>query len=103
MLNFVGLINITMNKKFTDRLESFLSSECDDFGLSYFWEWDEDSECVNATITRDDRVETDVRFKYKEDKDDLLIELTEYSYYTTREFDHTVKYFWMKISPVLFR
>ena len=30
------------------------------------------------------------------------IELSEDSFYTTREFDETVKYFWMLVSPSLF-
>lgn len=90
-----------MNKKFANRLEKYLESECSDFDLTFFWEWNEDLEACEAKISRDDYSKY-ILFKYDENRDDLLIELSEDSYYITREFDETVKYFWMLISPTLF-
>jgi len=43
-----------------------------------------------------------LNFRYDKNNDDLLIELSEDSFYITREFDQTVKYFWMLIAPTLF-
>jgi hypothetical protein len=92
-----------MDSKFAKRLEEYLSSECSDYGLSYSWEWNEDGECCDVIITRDENEHKSIRFKYNVKNDDLKIELSEGSYYTTREFDRTVKYFWMLICPVLFK
>jgi hypothetical protein len=43
-----------------------------------------------------------LNFKYTEEVDDLEIELSEDSFYGTREFDETVKYFWILVSPSIF-
>lgn len=92
-----------MDKAFILRLTEYLNSECDDYGMNYDYEWSEDEGCCNVTITtdRNDR-STCLKFRYNEEKDDLEIELSENSYYTTREFDESVKYFWMLVSPSLF-
>lgn len=97
--------NIEMNKKFADRLNEFLQSECSDYGLTYTWEYSEDYECAVAIIKNDDsrQLTKEVHFKYNEEEDDLLMELCEDCWETTREFDWTVKYFWMFISPELFK
>lgn len=96
-----------MNQKSVKRLEEFLSSECSDYDLSYTWEWCEDCNCFIVTITQGkDSFEPriiDVNFKYDKESDDLRVELCEDSYELTREYDETVKYFWMKVSPTLFR
>ena len=93
----------TINKKFTKRLTEYLESECGDYDLKYDWEYDADSECCHITIgMRYSQNIKELNFKYDEAKDDLSIELSEDSYYVTREFDYTVKYFWMLISPTLF-
>ena len=93
-----------MNKKFAARLEEYLNSECSDYSLTFTWRWNEDADCCDVTVMRDDYTEytKEVRFKYNEEKDDLLIELCEDSWQTKREFDQTVKYFWMVICPTLF-
>lgn len=93
-----------MNDKFVKRLEEYLNSECDDYGLQYEWEWDEDCQWCEVTLSRDhnpERIKT-INFRYNEEKDDLQIELSEDSFYTTREFDPSVKYFWMLVAPALF-
>jgi len=93
-----------MNNKFTKRLEEYLTSECDDYDLTYKWEWNEDTGCCEVEVKRDDYSQNtkDLNFRYNEKDDDLTIELSEDSFYVTREFDQTVKYFWMLISPSIF-
>lgn len=93
-----------MNDKFAKRLREYLESECSDYDLKFSWEWDSDCDWCEVTITRDcgEQHAKELKFKYDEGKDDLLIELSEDSYYATREFDSTVKYFWMLISPAIF-
>jgi|GEM_PF-5262839 len=95
---------MSMTDNFSKRIEEFLSSECCDYDLSYRWEWNEDTGCCEAEIKRDDYTQyvKSLNFKYREGDDDLEIELSEDSFYVTREFDQTVKYFWMLISPTLF-
>lgn len=92
-----------MDSKFSIRLEEYLDSECDDYDLEYSWIWDNDIVSAVATVTRSRTTyKCDVTFKYDAKKDDLLIELSEDSFYPTREFDNTVKYFWMLVVPALF-
>ena len=93
-----------MNNKFTERLTEYLDSECSDYDLTYSWEWNEDTLCCEVEIKRDDYTQHNkcLNFRYDELANDLKIELCEDSYYATREFDQTVKYFWMLISPSLF-
>jgi hypothetical protein len=93
-----------MNEKFAKRLQEYLESECSDYDLKFSLQWNEDCGCCDVTILRDDHNQNtkEVRFKYDKEKDDLLIELSEDAYYITREFDQTVKYFWMLICPALF-
>ena len=93
-----------MNSKFTKRLEGYLTSECSDYDLAYKWEWNGDTGCCEVEVKRDDHTQHTkcLNFRYSEEKDDLSIELCEDSFCTTREFDHTVKYFWMLVAPALF-
>jgi len=93
-----------MNDKFTKRLTAYLDSECDDYDLTYNWEWIEDTQRCEVEIKKDDHNQYSkcLSFKYNQECDDLSIELCEDSFYVTREFDQTVKYFWMLISPSLF-
>ncbi len=92
-----------MNNKFTERLEEFLNTECSDFGLDYNWEWIEDCNWCEVTITSENTEYLKIlNFRYIESVDDLQIELSEGSFYTTREFDSSVKYFWILVSPSLF-
>ena len=85
------------------RLTEYLDSECDDYGLEYDYKWIEDCEWCEVDIKIEHSKDVvSLHFKYDEEKDDLLIELSEDSFYETREFDYTVKYFWMLISPTLF-
>jgi len=93
-----------MNNKFTKRLEEYLTTECSDYDLTYKWEWNEDTACCEVEVKRDDYSQNikDLNFRYDQEKDDLTIELSEDSFYVTREFDSSVKYFWMLISPSIF-
>lgn len=92
-----------MNKKFSARIKEYLDTECSDYGLQYDYKWCEDTECCEVKITTDhnDNIKN-LNFRYDDDKDDLSIELSEDSFYVTREFDWSVKYFWMLVSPALF-
>lgn len=92
-----------MNKKFIDRLTEYLDSECDDYDLEYDYKWCEDTANCEVEIKQgySDRSRW-LNFRYDEKKDDLSIELSEDSFYVTREFDYTVKYFWMLVAPALF-
>ena len=91
-----------MKKEFADRLNEYLKSELSDFGLDYSWEWIEDCQHCEVTIWRDivPKRETTINFKYEHDE--LFIELSEDSFYITREYDETVKYLWMLIGANLF-
>jgi hypothetical protein len=93
-----------MNDKFAERLDSFLDSEARDYSMSFSWQWNDDCNCCEVLIKSelDATRFKEINFKYDEENDDLKIELCEDSYYTTREFDETVKYFWMLVAPAIF-
>lgn len=93
-----------MNEKFSNRLTSYLDSECDDYDLSYTWEWNDDCENCEVEVIRDNNKDFSkcLNFRYDNENDDLTIELSEGCYYVTREFDWTVKYFWMLVCPSVF-
>lgn len=92
-----------MNKKFTTRLTEYLDSECSDFGLEYDFKWCEDTACCEVEVKSNyGPNKKELNFRYDEKGDHLLIELSEDSFYETREYDESVKYFWMLISPSLF-
>lgn len=93
-----------MNKQFADRLEKYLLSVCSEHGMKYKWEWFEDGECCEVLISSGDtEQEAFLNFRYDDEKGTLSIELIEDCYVNTCEFDNTVKYFWMLVSPVIFR
>ena len=89
-----------MNKQFSDRLTEYLDSEINDYGLSYSWEWVEDCNHCEVTIGRENNLR-EIIINFRFDGKDLLIELSEDSYYPTREYDKTVKYLWMLIGAKL--
>lgn len=90
-----------MNKKFIERLTEFLESEATDYGLEYNYEYDSDCEWCDVQIKLEHRPEKKctVQIRYNEEKDDLSFEMYEDNWETIREFDHTVKYFWMYVAP----
>lgn len=90
-----------MENNFANRLKEYLDFECSDYDLTYKWEWNEDIGCCEVEVKRDQNTKY-LNFRYDKNKDDLSIELSANNFYVTREFDHTVKYFWMLISPTLF-
>jgi hypothetical protein len=61
-----------MNNKFCDRLSEFLDHECENYGLSYSWEWNEDMQYCEVEIKGDDYVVC-VAFRYNVDEDSLEI------------------------------
>ena len=93
-----------MNDKFKKRLTEFLESEATDYSMCYSFEWNDDYNCADVLIENelDETKFKRVNFKYNEIEDDLEIELCEDSYYTVREFDETVKFFWMLVAPAIF-
>lgn len=93
-----------MNKKFTDRLNEYLQSECSDFDMAFDYEWEEDLGCCVVNVFRDDYTNYNkyIKFQYDEQRNVLKIELSEDSFYETREYDYSVKYFWMLVAPSLF-
>jgi hypothetical protein len=93
-----------MNKKFTNRLNEYLESECSDFDMAFDYKCEEDTTCCEVKIYRSDytKYEKLINFKYNEKNDELEIELSEGSFYETREYDYSVKYFWMLVAPSLF-
>jgi hypothetical protein len=93
-----------MKKEFAEKLNQFLESECSDYDLSYTWEWVEDCSRCEVTINRNSYInrEANVNFKFEEKGSEIMIELSEDNYMEIREYDYTVKYFWMLISPHLF-
>ena len=93
-----------MNENFEKRLKEYLDSECDDYDMAYFIDKDDTSEfwCQVQVFRNDNWTTKWVNFKYDETKDVLLIELSEDSFYETKEYDYSVKYFWMLVAPALF-
>ena len=93
-----------MNDKFVKRLEAYLKSECNAYSIRYSYEWNEDTECCEVCISDEIREElnTVLNFRYNKVENDLMVELSEDCFCTTREFDWTVKYFWMLVAPALF-
>lgn len=93
-----------MNNKFAELLKEYLDSECDDYGLSYTWNWNEDTECCEVTVKQEHTGHSaEVDFRFDESKESLTIELSEDCYHETHHYDQTVKYFWMLISPSIFK
>ena len=90
-----------MNNKFVKRLTGFLEMECEYYGVEYSYEWCSDCKWCNVTLNRFGDFIT-IPFRYDEEKDDLSLDMYEDNWKTVREFDWTVKYFWMVVSPVFF-
>jgi hypothetical protein len=86
-----------MNKEFAVRLEEYLGSELCDYGLSYSWEWVQDCNWCTVKVKKDIEPVKECEINFRFVLGDLMIELTEDSWYTTREYDQTVKYLWMLV------
>jgi hypothetical protein len=84
---------------FEEALKEFLDSEVSDYDLSYSYSIDFE-DIASVTVKRYDN-EIDVNFRCHNERG-LQMELSEDSWYKIREYDWTVKYFWMLISPKLF-
>lgn len=104
-------MNDYLVQRFTERLDSFLGSECDDYGISVEI-LREGTEPYRAhVVLRRNEYSIDLEFRYRPIQYDFLddgyhddIELCLYEdhYEAVREYDWTVRYFWMKVSPYLF-
>lgn len=91
-----------INDKFKDRLIEFLNSECNDYDIEYSLEYNLDTEYYEVEIKRYDNLIL-VEFNYDEDKDVLIINMGEDNWYEVKEYDWSVKYFWMLVSSRLFK
>jgi hypothetical protein len=91
-----------MNKKFIERLTEFLESEATDYGLTYDYTASDYHE--NGIDVKIERENTDLKCEvaFIFNGTDIEIELSEDSWEVVREYDNTVKYFWMIIAPELF-
>lgn len=88
-------------KKAIDRLTEFLDSECSDYDMSYDYELEDLNFDIEITARNPERV-SNIFMRYNEDTEQLEIELSEDCYYEIKEWDWTVKYFCMLVSPDLF-
>lgn len=88
-------------KKAIKRLEEYLDSECDNYDLEYNYTFDHDRERFVVEIKRNGK-SCYIVLKYEPLIDELSIELIDNCFYVTKEYDYTVKYFWMLIAPALF-
>lgn len=87
-----------------EKLKNFLDSEVDDYDMSYEIEsvdFTEDKPEFYATV-KVKRWENEIDVCFRVKNGELQIELSEDCWYNIREFDWTVKYFWMLVSPALF-
>jgi len=92
-----------MNKKFTDKLEYFLSHECDDYDLKYDYVWDNDMDCCVVKISLDDDSRQCILyFKYDDVEDELDLEVAEDFYTSVSCLDSSVKEFWILVAPKVF-
>ena len=91
-----------MNNNFKKRLEEFLDSECEEYGLIYTWKWIDECDFCEVELENNTDFNFTLFFKYNEENDDLLINTYEDVYEIVREFDWRVKYFWILVSPKLF-
>lgn len=90
-----------MNNKFSERLTEFLDSECSDYE-EYSWNWNDDYNCCEVCISRyDNKIE--IYFKYDENIDSLFIDMSDGNWQEVNEYDFLVKYFWMLVSPAIFK
>lgn len=93
-----------MIKKAVERLVEYLDSECYEYGLMFDYTWVDDCDWFEVEIKSDFNGEIScLNFRYIEDRDVLEIELSDDCWYETKEYDSSVKYFWMKVSPDVFK
>ena len=85
------------HNEFVPKLEEFLDSECDDYGIDYQYELENNYASVDLSLHGE--VKTTVYFKHENRQ--LYINMGEDSWYKVDFFDRTVKYFWVKVAPDL--
>lgn len=95
-----------MKEKFKTRLKEFLESEANGDGISHlideteFLNWDEYTK-IPVIISRFEKSIT-IYFGYNSDEKTLEIQSDDCCCYAVREYDWTVKYFWILAAPALF-
>lgn len=100
-----------INHRFVLKLQAFLDSECDDYDILSETTFDEVSlNVAHVTLSRNG-YSVDLKFRYitnrytplyDEAHDDIALCMYEDCYEIVREYDWTVRYFWMKVTPHLF-
>lgn len=100
-----------INYRFAQKLEAFLDSECDDYDILSETVFDEISlNKAQVTLSRNG-YSVSLKFRYipnryvplyDEVHDDIALCMYEDCYEIVREYDLTVRYFWMKVAPRLF-
>lgn len=100
-----------INYRFAQKLEAFLSSECDDYGIISETTFDDISLNTAHVALKRNGNSVDLKFRYipnrhtplhDEVHDDIALCMYEDCYEIVREYDWTVRYFWMKVAPYLF-
>ena len=89
-----------MNKKFIEKLEEFLYSEID-YDIDYEIEYTEDNEATVLFERHENEISVD--FKYSEKEDQLYIDMYDSNWQDVSFSNFTVKYFWIIVSPKLFK
>ncbi len=89
-----------MNKKFKKRLTDFLDSEVKDYEIKYKIESEEEYGCA-IELEKYNNI-CYLSFQYIPEKDELELEMNDSNFEVVREFDWTVKYFWMLVAPSIF-
>jgi len=97
-----------MEKEFRLRLGEFLNTECSEYGLKWEYRFDEDYELLKVTIYREDfypKFEKIMYFDYDEQKKHLRLAMDKdlEVFETVKEYDWSVKYFWMLLAPSCFK
>ncbi len=83
-------------KDFVEQLTALLDSECEDYGIKYDYELEENH--AEVTISLNGLVAR-ISFKYVDGT--LYIDRYEDAWEKIAEYDWTVKYLWMIIAPAL--
>ncbi len=90
-------------QRFLEKLELFLSSECDDEDIEFsIMPYDEAYSGELYVILKRHEQSVDLIFRYQPEYDDIQL-FYDGRYETVREYDSTFRYFWRKVSPYLFK
>ena len=85
-----------MNRSFANSLEDLLKSECEPYGYSYHWAWDNGEEVCNVEVYLDDTIKY---LKFRREKGVLMLNtnIENDTWEKVNWIDRTVKYFWIAL------